>query len=145
MKRKGLLLLLALVLTLSGTACREEEPTEPPDLYGQWVQDSEADYYHIATIDEEGIRVYWYVPSDDSRQPYWIGTFTPPTTGKEPYKWESVNDIALAERFVRASREETKVFTYEKGEISYGIMIGRFKAIVHLRRVEDVESADAAQ
>ena len=144
MKRKTALLALCLALTLTIPGCHKEWPAEPPDLTGEWTQDSDADYYHIATIDEDSMRIYWYVQEDQSRQPYWIGTFTPPTDGKEPYTWESVNDLELAEHYVRALRDETKTFTYEDGKITYSLMIGRFRTFVSLRRVEDVEAERAA-
>lgn len=55
----------------------------------------------------------------ESKSLYWAGTFVAPETPDEPYTWESVNDKEKTDSALLASGDDTKTFTYEKGEISY--------------------------
>ena len=134
---------LALSLSLSLTACGESEPTEPPDLRGQWRQvfDEEPEYYHLARITDNHIEIYYYYLPDGSTNLYWYGSFTPPEDGKEPYVWESENSLPknISNRLFRyASRDEKKEFTYQKGKLSY--MIAPSQALrmnVTLERAEE--------
>ena len=149
MKRRcgAALLLLALSLTL--TAC-QRDPGPPPDLRGQWrqVYDEEPEYYHLARITDDEVEIYYYTPSNGSTNLYWIGSFTPPEDGTEPYVWVSENRLPknLGPRLWRyASRDETKEFTYKKGTLSY--MIAPSQALrmnVTLERAEeDVDITEA--
>ena len=119
-------LLLFLCLTL--TACRETEPTPPPDLRGEWQQvfgeDGEPEYYHLARITKDYIEIYYYYTADGSTNLYWYGSFVPPEDGKEPYTWTSENKLPknISPRAFRyASRDEKKDFTYKKEQLSYTI------------------------
>ncbi len=151
MKSRCALLILALALSL--TACGGSEPGEPPDLRGQWQQvlggdsDEPPQYYHLASISDDSIQIYYYYTADGSTNLYWYGTFTPPEDGKEPYVWVSENKLPenISPRMFRyASRDAKKEFTYKKGTISY--MIAPSQALrmnVTLERAEhDVEIRD---
>ena len=127
MKPRRTLLLLALLLCLTLTGCREE-PKEPPDLRGQWQQvlgnDAEPDYYHLARITKDYIEIYYYYTADGSTNLYWYGSFVPPEDGKEPYTWTSENKLPknISPRAFRyASRDAKKDFTYKKELLSYTI------------------------
>lgn len=146
MKPRYGILVLTLLLSLTLTACGESEPTEPPDLRGQWRQvmpddAEEPQYYHLGSVSDNSIQIYYYTPSDGSTNLYWYGTFTPPEDGKEPYVWESENKLSenISPRAFRyASRDRKKEFTYKKGTISY--MIAPSQALrmnVTLERAEE--------
>ena len=146
MKRRLLLCLLILVLSLTLPAC-QSEPKEPPDLRGQWTQvlpedsDEPPVYYHFASITDDKIEIYYYATADGSTNLYWSGSFTPPEDGKEPYVWVSKNTLPpnLGPRVFRyASRDAEKEFTYKKGTITY--MIAPSQALrmnVTLERAEE--------
>lgn len=144
MKTKLLILPLALTVLLALAACREKTPSPPPDLTGDWVQESEDEWYHIATITDDKIEIWWYLPAYHKRNLYWSGTFTPPADGTEPYVWQSTNNYTKEEldsaySYHRASREETKEFTYKNGVLSYNVTAG------HLRLGYSLKKADGAE
>lgn len=118
-------LLLAALLLAALAACgeRDDGASRPaPDLTGEWKQvRAPSNYYHIATIDDDEIRIYYFVVEDSSTYLYWIGSFTPPENGAEPYVWESVNRLPPEEARHEpwALRDETKTFTYKDGKITY--------------------------
>ena len=136
-------LFLAAAMLFSLAACAEKDPGPPPDLTGGWIQPSENEWFHIATITDDTIEIWWFLPSENDADLYWSGSFTPPVDGKEPYVWTSSNNYTEAElsksyKYNRASREETKEFTYKDGVISYNVTSG------HLRLGFSLERADAA-
>lgn len=139
MSRRLGIILLALAAVCALCACKKASaPT--PDLTGEWRQLSDEQWYHIATITDDKIEIWWYLPAYDRRDLYWSGSFTPPTDGTEPYEWTSVNDYTEAQldatyRFHRASREETKVFTYKDGKISYNVTAGHLRLGYSLEKV----------
>jgi hypothetical protein len=143
MKRAHFAFVLAVFTLLTMTACgREKTPPPPPDLTGDWVQPSGDEWYHIATITEDTIEIWWYLPASDKRELYWSGTFTPPTDGKEPYEWTSANHYTEGQlnatyHFNRTSREETKTFTYQDGKLSYNVTAGHLRLGYSLVRAED--------
>lgn len=140
--RKTLALLFIVLTTVCAlAACGSKDPGPAPDLTGDWVQPSEDEWYHIATIDGDQIEIFWYLPSLERKELYWSGTFTPPTDGKEPYTWESSNNYTKEEmdaeyRFHRTSREETKTFSYKDGVISYNVTAGHLRLGYTLERAE---------
>lgn len=143
-RRITALLSAALLLCiLCGCTTREPAPPSPvPDLTGEWIQPTtEETFCHIATITDDEIKIWWYIPSRDIRELYWVGSFTPPTDAAEPYQWQSANAYTEEEMdknysFHRASREEVKTFTYKDGVISYNVTAG------HLRLGYTLERAD---
>ena len=129
----------ALCLLLA--ACGPKDYGPPPDLTGKWGLPSEgANWYFTGTVTEDIIKVEWYQPTYDETYLYWEGTFTPPEDGKEPYKWESstlhtVKELESSRLFDRATREQTKTFTYKDGKISFLVTAG------HLRTGYTIERA----
>ena len=146
MKPRTALLLIALLLPLTLTACNSE-PKEPPDLRGEWKQvlsgdkDEEPDYYCMGTITDDKMEIYYYFTEDGSRDLYWVGSYTPPDSAKEPYTWTSKNELPNPEDYKRyryASREETMDFTYKKGKITYTVAPSQaLRMIATLERVTD--------
>lgn len=150
MKTRYGLLVLALLLLLSLSACGKKDPGPPPDLRGQWQQvlsgdsDEEPQYYHLARISDKHVEIYYYYTADGSTNLYWYGTFTPPEDGKEPYVWTSENSLPanINPRIFRyASRDPKKSFTYKKGTVTYEIAPSQaLRMNVTLERAEkDVE------
>lgn len=129
--KKLLYITLSAVLMLGMlTACGEPkqgapetDPATPPDLVGEWKQtNSNADdAWQSATIKGDTIEVYWVSDGGDTKALYWAGTFDAPTTADEPYTWESVNDKEQTDMAILASGDDTKVFTYRDGVISYDV------------------------
>lgn len=103
------------------TASQKAEEKQPADLTGDWkqVNSSSDDSYQQATISGDTIEIYWVSDNGDSKSLYWAGSFEAPTTGDEPYSWESKNDHDKTDSALMASSDDTKKFTYEKNQISY--------------------------
>lgn len=140
MKRHVIPLVAALCLLLA--ACGgPKDYGPPPDLTGKWGRPSEgANWYFTANITEDTIKIEWYQPVYHEIYLYWEGTFIPPEDGKEPYTWESssmhtVEELESSRDYNRATREQTKTFTYEDGKISYLVTAG------HLRTRHTIERA----
>ena len=143
MSKKLCVLLLALAAGLVFAACGGEQYGQVPDLTGEWVQPSDGPWYHIATVTDDKIQIWWYLPSEDLRDLYWSGSFIPPEDDTEPYEWQSVNDLVLAYDSYRASREEVKTFTYQDGKITYHVTSGHLRMIYTLDRAENVHNPAA--
>ena len=147
MKTRTAILLMLLLLPLTLTACGDKTPKEPPDLRGEWKQvlsgdrDEEPEYYCVGTITDDQIEIYYYFTEDGSRDLYWIGSYTPPDSAKEPYTWVSENELHHPDDYKRyryASRNETMEFTYKKGKITYTLAPSQaLRMIATLERVED--------
>lgn len=123
---------LAIIICMSLSACGEDATTEDsggtdvptiPDLTGDWkqVNSNSEDSWQSATIDENTITVYWISDNGDTKSLYWAGTYTAPTTGDEPYSWDSENDTDQTSTALLASGDDIKTFTYEAGQISYEV------------------------
>ena len=141
MKKRVIALLLAAAAVFALAACANGA-TEPPDLTGDWAQPNSSTFYHIATITDDKIEIWWYLPEDDLRALYWSGSFTPPQDGKEPYQWESVNNYTEDELnasyiYDRTSREATKSFSYKKGQLTYNVTAGHLRMTYVLERTEE--------
>ena len=141
MKFKKTVCIAAMVLALCLSSCGSNgSDAPPPDLTGEWKQMSEdSTFYQIASITGDTIETYWYVVADESVYLYWTGTFTPPEDGKEPYTWQSVNDIEKAETSPWAMRDGMKSFTYKDGKISYIVRMGNLSVSVALERLPEDE------
>ena len=141
MKQRIIPLMAALCLLLA--ACGPEDYGPPPDLSGKWGQlPDEANWHFIATITDDTILVQWYQETYDETYLYWEGTFIPPENGKEPYKWDSttlhtVEELESSNLFNRATREQTKTFTYEDGKISFLITSGYLRMAYTLERAKE--------
>ena len=109
--------ILCAVLLLAITAC---SPKGPADLTGNWKQtNGSSDYYMTAKVSGDTIEVYWVFDGGDTTSLYWAGSFTAPTTADEPYTWTSTNDHAKTSASLMSSEDDTKDFTYKKGELSF--------------------------
>ena len=65
------------------------------------------------------IVIYWVSDGGDTKSLYWAGTYVAPKDNKETYSWTSKNNKDKTDHALLASGDDTKVFTYEKGEITY--------------------------
>lgn len=130
MKKKILATLAAAMLcaaALALTACCTEEPSEPLDLTGTWVQtNSNSDSMYVkAEIADDAITVNWVMTDDDSESLYWAGTYEAPTAPEDTWTWTSQNDKAQTDMALLASGDDTKEFSYANGQLSYeGSMMG---------------------
>ena len=131
----------ALCLLLA--ACGPKDYGPPPDLTGAWGQPpDDANWHFIGTITEDVIKVEWYQETYDETYLYWEGTFIPPVDGKEPYSWESstlhtVEELESSNLFNRATREQTKTFTYKNGQISFLITSGYLRMGYVMEKVDE--------
>lgn len=118
------------------TTILETQNTTVPNLIGEWkqVNSNSETSYQVATVNANSIEVYWFDADGESKSLYWIGTFVPPTTSDEPYSWESVGDISQMEFALMASTDETKLFTYENGQITYSTSILGVTSTTRLER-----------
>lgn len=143
MKKKLTAILVCAAAALVLSACSSSQaPSEPPDLTGHWAQNSDGEWYFIGTVTEDKIQIWWYLPAENKTQLYWSGSFTPPSDGKEPYTWESVNDYTEAYldslfKYRRTSREPTKEFTYKDGKISYTVTSGNLALGYAIEKTDD--------
>lgn len=142
MKRRVIPLIAALCLLLA--ACGTGDYGPPPDLSGSWGRPTNdgANWYFIGTITGDVILVEWYQPEYDETYLYWEGTFTPPADGKEPYSWNSttlhtVEELESSNLFNRATREQTKTFTYKDGKISFLVTSGYLRMSYAIERPEE--------
>lgn len=141
MKKKCAVLLLSIAAVLVLSAC-SVRADPPPDLTGHWVQPGDSEWCHIATISENKIKIWWYLPAEDETNLYWSGTFVPPTSPEEPYEWQSVNDYSADYldklfKYRRTSREPVKTFTYKDGTISYKVTAGNLILTFALQKTDD--------
>lgn len=117
------LLILGLFVGLVGCGSSDDSesktPSEPLDLTGTWISDNGEGTYHEAIITNDTIEINWMGMGDDTKSLYWYGSFTAPTTAEEEYTWTSKTDHAKTDSAMLASQDETKVFTYKDGVISY--------------------------
>lgn len=108
-------------LLLMGAAA----PAKPLDLVGNWEEKDKGDSFQAGYIKEgkdgkDGeIVIYWVSDGGDTKSLYWAGTYVAPKDNKETYSWTSKNNKDKTDHALLASGDDTKVFTYEKGEITY--------------------------
>ncbi len=102
---------------------KEPEAGAPIDLVGDWKQtNSEADdAWQAATITDSGIEVYWVTDNGDTRSLYWAGTFAVPQDAGDSFTVTSENDHEKTDAAMLASSDDTKVFSFRDGELSYEV------------------------
>ena len=129
-------------LQINGGISFGGKSSEPPDLTGEWKQVNSNDdgSYQVATIGESTIEIYWYTESDETTALYWAGTFVAPETAEKTYSWDSENDTARTDTALFASADETKTFTYSKGQISYDATAFGMTQTIKLEKVDLSES-----
>ena len=106
------------------------------DLNGTWKENNGSTSYQKAVIEGNVISIYWIDEEDRSESIYWIGTVDKPaeniTTANE-YKWESVRDKDKTDTALLASQDDTKVFTYKNGKISY------MQSMLGIKKIREIE------
>ena len=107
----------------STEAPQEEVKAEPLNLDGTWksINSDSPDSWQEAVIDGDTITINWVSDNGDTKSLYWAGTVVEPTdeTVDDSYTWDSVNDKEQTSGAMLASGDDTKTFTYDKGELSY--------------------------
>lgn len=161
--KKILFMLSVAVILFSLSGCEDDEANETPspsptmqstptpkpphtptplqvsntsDLCGQWVQfDSEYPGLHqVAIISGDVIEIYWINEEYDMQYLYWSGSFPESESVESSYSWTSQNNLERAEICPISSRDETKEFTYEDGQIYYSTTSGGVTTTVRLEK-----------
>ena len=93
------------------------------DLTGNWVQkDGEGTSSYQAGFIKDGvIELFWMSDNGNSASLYWAGSCEEPQNPSDKFKWNSTADKIKTQYAILASNEDTKVFTYNKGEIIYEV------------------------
>lgn len=97
------------------------ESEEMPDLSGNWEQEGKGESYQAGYISDDVIEIYWI--TDDSKALYWSGSYEPPTEKTDSFSWESRNDKKKTDKALLASLDDSKIFTYDSGKISYEVTV----------------------
>ena len=112
-------MIFALCFALAACGGGSDEPAEPLDPTGTWVEVDPADTYHEAVIKDVTIEINWISDGDDTKSLYWAGTYEAPTEAADEYAWTSENDKDKTGSALLASGDDTKDFTYADGILSY--------------------------
>ncbi|MEK0306384.1 hypothetical protein [Bifidobacterium favimelis] len=106
---------------------------KPADLTGTWKQENpkDKDNYQEATITADSIEVNWV--GKDSKDLYWSGSFTAPTSAGD-YTWTSKGNKEKLSGSLLASQDESKDFKYTNGEITYKVSALGETTTVHLKK-----------
>ncbi len=132
MKKKILVFMMAVAMSLSIIACggskdsdnpetKQEvaEVEKPTDLTGTWKSEENNGSYQEAIITADSIEINWVSDGGDTKSIYWIGTYEAPTEAVDEYSWTSERDKEATDTALLASTDDTKDFTYKDGVISY--------------------------
>lgn len=112
---KRLFIAIALILTMfTVTACSGGED-EPTNFNGSWSSADTLGATFKATIESDTIKVN--LKTRDSEGLYWAGTFS--SVLDENKQIKSVGDKGLLEKSVFGSLDESKAFTYNKGDLVF--------------------------
>lgn len=105
----------------TGGESTNNEPAQPLDLTGTWVQanSNSEDSWQEAVISEGYIEINWVSDGGDTKSLYWAGSYDAPTEATDEYAWTSNNDTEKTSVALLASSDETKDFAYANGELSY--------------------------
>ena len=145
MKRKVLYLLLCMLLTLSLTACegkkknsgdgsseKKKETIKLDTLTGQWKSTEKNDTWMSAVITDDTIQINWISNNGENQTIYWIGTYIEPEAPVEEYEWTSFRDKEQTKTAFLASADESKVFTYADGTLSFEVSTSESTSTVKL-------------
>lgn len=119
MKKKLIILSLTVLTILFSTACGKAK--EVPDLSGTWQSEENNGSYQEASITSDTIEINWVSDGGATKSIYWAGTYTAPTEATDTYEWTSERDKEKTDSALLASGDDSKVFTYNKGKISYSV------------------------
>lgn len=97
------------------------ESEEIPDLSGNWEQEGKGESYQAGYISDDVIEIYWI--TDDSKALYWSGSYEAPTVKTDSFSWESKSDKEKTSTALLASLDDSKIFTYDSGKISYEVTV----------------------
>lgn len=124
----SILLVFSLIVGLF-TGCAKQ----PLDLNGEWKDDT-----FKATIKDDYITIEWNNEEEQITSLYWAGSVDIPkdVNENEEYTWTSKNDTEKTDTSFLASSDETKVFTYSNGIISFDYSALGINAKGNLKKVE---------
>lgn len=112
-------------------------PKPAPNPVGEWRQSNSksSDGWMSATITSTTITANFVTDGGDTVSLFWVGTYTAPSDASSPYTWTSTRDKAATDSALLASTDDTKVFTYEGGELSFPVSIAGSSTTVRLSKV----------
>lgn len=132
MNKKTSILAGIMVLTILLIGCGKTNSTT--DLTGTWVSENNDGSYHEAVITENTIEINWVSDNGETKSIYWIGTYSAPTEPVTEYSWTSERDKEKTDTALLASTDDTKVFTYKNGILSYEASAMGTTATMNLER-----------
>lgn len=147
MKKKILLSLLCLTLSIGVIGCgkteAKEAPSEPAkvetpqktNIDGEYTQKSDEDDIMTAEVKDGVITVNWYTKSDETKALYWKGTCDSEFDGTT-YEWTSTGDTDTMSSAMLASQDSEKKFKYEDGIISFEMSMLGVTSKIKLEPVE---------
>ena len=145
MKKKFLFLLFMILFTFPFISCKttvkyppslpESIPVEKTnDLTGIWKSSEEEEMQMEAIIENETIKVRWIANDGQTKVLYWVGSYIAPAKSISEYQWSSVRDKEQTATAFLSSLDETKLFQYSNGNLSYEIPSSKSKKTISLIR-----------
>lgn len=136
-----------ILFTFPFISCKTKTTVEPPpsmeeikpiektnDLTGLWKSSEEEEMQMEALIENETIKVKWIANDGQTKVLYWVGSYIAPSESITEYQWNSVRDKEQTETAFLSSLDETKLFQYSNGNLSYEIPSSKSKKIISLMR-----------
>lgn len=142
--KKLIVVFMSVVFCLSLCACGSTETqvdnAEPLNLMGNWEEKNKGEAYQAGFIDDTSIEIFW-IMDDGTQALYWSGTYEKPDNAGDSYTWESQNNKAKTETALLASLDDSKVFSYANGELSYEVSVmGTTKTVKLIQSETDYSS-----
>lgn len=131
------------VLSACGGSHDDSKADVPTSLVGEWYQVNakDGDMLAKASITPGSIQIN--LDTRDESRVYWLGTFNSDQDTNKTFKVESKGDPDAMGMSLFGSRDKSKTFTYQDGEISYKFtMMGTTKT-VRLAKVEYEDPGNA--
>lgn len=85
-----------------------------------------------AVITDDTIQINWISNNGENQAIYWIGTYIEPEAPVEEYEWTSFRDKEQTKTAFLASADESKVFTYADGTLSFEVSTSESTSTVKL-------------
>lgn len=146
-KKKLLFLLFMILFAFLTISCKTKTTVESPlpspedksiektnDLTGLWKSSEDEEMQMEAIIEDETIKVRWIANDGQTKVLYWVGSYIAPTESVSEYQWSSVRDKERTATAFLCSLDDTKLFQYSNGNLSYEIPSSKSKETISLIR-----------
>jgi len=113
----------------------------PKSLVGQWYQTNELDSGVImqASVNRDNT-IQINMKTRDSSNIYWLGSFESNRTPKSSFVTTSQADQDALSMSIFGSRDSTKKFTYNRGDLSFKFTMLGSTSTVHLQKHREVST-----